>query len=228
MRVRQQSDKLPRLGWFLLILVLVILLYEPAARSDAPAFEEVTISPAELQDWQETSFAGRTDYRVEEGGRGPALHATANGSASGLCREVQIDLRSLPVLRWHWRLERAPSRTDERAKAGDDQGLRLTFLHQGGTGGDSILALQYVWSQTEPANARWANAFVANARQVAVRSGPAQPGSWQAERRDLRSDFRVAFGGDVDRVDAICLMTDGDQTGALVEGWYGDITFQAR
>jgi hypothetical protein len=26
----------------------------------------------------------------------------------------------------------------------------------------------------------------------------------------------------------ICLMTDGDQTGALVEGWYGDITLQAR
>lgn len=228
MRFRQQSDMTLKSCWFLPVLLLATLICESAARSDAMPVRVVTISPADLQAWQETRFAGRTLYRVEEGGRGPALHATADGSASGLCRTVRIDLESLPILRWHWRLDRAPSRTDERAKEGDDQGLRLSFLHQGGAAEDSILAVQYVWSQTEPAGARWANAFVASAHQVAVRSGPAQPGVWQAEQRDLQADFRAAFGRDVDRIDAVCLMSDGDQTGALVEGWYGDIILQAR
>jgi hypothetical protein len=125
-------------------------------------------------------------------------------------------------------LDRAPPRSDERGRESDDQGLRVSFLYRSGTTQDSILAIQYVWSQNEPQGARWVNAFVPNAVQVAARSGPARPGDWEFELRDLQADFRAAFGRDVDRVDAICLMTDGDQTGALVEGWYGDITLQAR
>jgi Protein of unknown function (DUF3047) len=213
-------------GWFLQIFVLSILFHGSVAQSDAVPPQMLTVSPADLRGWQETSFAGRTLYRVEDGGQGPALHAIARGTASGLCRKVQVDLNALPILIWHWRLDRAPSRTDERAEEGDDQGLRLGVLHR--SAGDSIVAVQYVWSQTERAGALWTNPFVPTALQVAARSGPAQPGRWQAERRDLRADFRAAFGRDVDRVDALCLMTDGDQTGALVEGWYGEVTFQAR
>jgi hypothetical protein len=215
-------------GWFLQILVLSILLHGSAAQSGAMPPQTLTISPADLQGWQERSFAGRTLYRVENGGRGPALHAIARGTASGLCRTMRIDLNALPILRWHWRLDRAPSRADERAAEGDDQGLRLGFLYRGAGDEDFILAVQYVWSQTEAAGALWANPFVPSAQQVAARSGPAKPGIWQGEQRDLQADFRAAFGRDVDRIDALCLMTDGDQTGALVEGWYGDITFQAR
>ena len=53
-------------------------------------------------------------------------------------------------------------------------------------------------------------------------------GQMAYRERDLGADFRSAFGRAVDRIDAICLMTDDDRTGALVEGWYGDITLQAR
>lgn len=227
MHFRQQSDMTLTPILFLPVLVLSALLYGSAAQPAAPS-PAVRISPADIQGWEEAGFAGRTLYRVEEGGRGPALHAVADGSASGLCRTVRIDLASMPVARWHWRLDRAPGRANERAKEGDDQGLRIAFLNRSGEGEDSILAIQYVWSQSEKAGARWENPFVPNVQQVAARSGPAQPGRWQAEQRDLEADFRAAFGRDVDRIDAVCLMSDGDQTGTLVEAWYGDITLQAR
>lgn len=228
MQFRQQCamDWKPRL--FLRAPSLSVLIYGPAARSDATASHVATISPADLESWEETRFSGRTLYRVERTGRGPALHAIAGGSASGLCREVDIDLGSQPIVRWSWRLDRAPPRSDERAKEGDDQGLRLSFLAPRGGGDDAGLAIQYVWSQNEPAGALWPNAFVPQAYQVAARSGPAEPGRWRSERRDLAADFRAAFDLAIERVDAVCLMSDGDQTGALVEGWYGDITFQAR
>jgi hypothetical protein len=228
MQFRQQSDMSLKPWWFLSIFSMLLLQGGSAAHSDAASARVVTISPAALQGWQERRFHGETAYRVEEGGRGPALHAIAQGSASGRCLQVGIDLRSLPVLRWSWRLDQAPPRRDERNPEGDDQGLRLSFLYQAGVMEEDILAVQYVWSQSEKAGAMWPNPFVANAHQLAARSGPAQPGRWQTERRDLRADFRAAFGQTVDRVDAVCLMTDGDQTGALVEGWYGDMTFQAR
>jgi len=196
--------------------------------SDAAAPPERIVSPAALTLWQERSFSGHTLYRAAEGGAGNALHAIAAGTASGLCQAVQIDLNALPKVRWRWRLDRAPGARDERSKEGDDQGLRLSFLYQSVLSPESLLAVQYVWSQSEPVDAGWRNPYVANAYELVVRSGPAGPGQWHTEERDLSADFRKAFGRAVDRIDAVCLMTDGDQTGALVEGWYGDITLQAR
>ena len=207
---------------------ILLLLYGSTSVSDAATPPERIVSPAALATWQERSFSGHTRYRAEDRGAGQALHAIAAGTASGLCQAVQIDLNAQPVVRWQWRLDRAPGPRDERTREGDDQGLRLSFLYQSVMNSDSILAVQYVWSQSEPVNAGWINAYVANAYELVVRSGPAAPGAWHTEERDLGADFRTAFGRVVDRIDAICLMTDGDQTGALVEGWYGDITLQAR
>jgi hypothetical protein len=206
-------------GW-VLPLIALLALYGP------PGWADATISPADLRGWQETSFEGHTVYRAAQGGNGRALHALARGTASGLCRPVALDLASQPILRWSWRLDRAPLRRDERAKEGDDQGLRVTFLHA--PAGESILAIQYVWSQSGPAGAIWPNPFAGEAREIAARSGPPLPGEWRQERRNLHDDFQAAFGRAVQHVDAVCLMTDGDQTGALVEGWYGDITLQAK
>jgi len=197
------------------------LSYAKAAPAEAALGR---FSAGDLSGWEERSFAGQTRYRLEQGGEGTALHAQALGSASILCREVEIDLAALPVATWRWRLDRAPIRDDERSRAGDDQGLRLSFLHRGGMLPGSVIAVQYVWSQTEALGAFWPNAFNPEAYQLAARSGPARPGDWAAEKRNLRADFQRIFGRDIDRVDAVCVMTDGDQTGALVEGWYGDIS----
>lgn len=207
---------------------VLLLLYGPASVSDAAAPPERIVSPAALANWQERSFSGHTQYRATADGTGQALHAIAVGTASGLCQAVQIDLNMLPVVHWRWRLDRAPGSRDERGREGDDQGLRISFLYQSVMSDESILAVQYVWSQSEPAGTGWSNPYVADAYELVARSGPAAPGEWHTEQRDLSADFRTAFGRAVDRIDAICLMTDGDQTGALVEGWYGDITLQAR
>lgn len=209
----------------LLSLCLGWLLAPPpfagAAMAEVPLGD---FSTGDLTGWEEHSFAGRTSYRLEAGGEGVALHAEAAGTASVLCREVEIDLAALPVAQWRWRLDRAPIRGDERSRAGDDQGLRLSFLHREGMLPGSVIAIQYVWSQSEPADTFWPNPFSPDAVQLAAESGPARPGDWVAERRNLPADFRRIFGRDIDRVDGVCVMTDGDQTGALVEGWYGDIS----
>ncbi len=195
--------------------------YAAAATSEAAIGR---FSMGDLSGWQEHSFAGRTQYTLAADGAGRALRATAIGSASVLCRETDIDLAATPIAEWRWRLDRAPIRGDERSRGGDDQGLRVSFLHRDGILPGSVIAIQYVWSQSEAEGAFWPNAFSPEAYQLAAESGPARPGDWVAEKRDLRADFRRIFNRDIDRVDGVCVMTDGDQTGALVEGWYGDIS----
>lgn len=184
-------------------------------------------SAGDLAGWRKTIFAGETVYRLERPNPGEvmALHAEADASASGYCRDVDIDLRRTSLVAWSWRMDVGPEGLDERRKSGDDHPLRLYFVHEAGLFGSASVAIEYVWSMAEPVGAVWSNPFAHEVMQLAVDSGAGLAGSMQHHRRDLHDDFRRLAGIEIDRVDKVCLMTDSDQSRSISKSWYGDIKF---
>ena len=197
----------------------------------APALaEEVAVgrfSAGDMRGWRETSFFGRTTYRIErlKGSGTFALRAEAKASASGFCRDVDIDLRRTPLIDWSWRMDEGPEGLDERRKPGDDHPLRLYFVHKAGLFGGASRAIAYIWSMSEPVGTAWRNPYAREVMQLAVDSGVASAGSMQSHKRDLRDDFSKLSGLEIDRIDTVCLMTDSDQSKLVSKGWYGDIRF---
>jgi hypothetical protein len=59
---------------------------------------------------------------------------------------------------------------------------------------------------------------------IAVSSDEEGAGRWQSYRRNLAEDYRRAFGEEPGHVTAIELMTDTDNTGAVAETFYGDLS----
>lgn len=51
---------------------------------------------------------------------------------------------------------------------------------------------------------------------------------WVGEKRDIRADFQSLFGEEIDRIGAVALMTDTNNSGQSVTAWYGDHCFTAR
>ena len=97
------------------------------------------------------------------------------------------------------------------------------------TGNDErTRAINYVWSNKQPIDSRWPNAFTDHAHMIAIESGSDRVGQWVSERRDVRADYRRAFGEEPGYVDAVAIMTDTDNTGAVATAWYGDIWFTAK
>ena len=182
-------------------------------------------SAGDLAGWKPQVFKGETTYRPGSIDGRAGLHAEAHGSASGLYREIAVDLERTPRLRWWWRAERLPVGLDERSKAGDDYAVRVYVVVSGGVAFWRTRTLVYVWASHEPAGAHWPNAFTANAQVLALRSGPREAGRWVEESRDVRADFRALFGEDIRRIDAVAVMSDGDNSGQTVAGWYGDLRF---
>lgn len=199
----------------------------PAKNTPATDIPVGRFSAGDMRGWRETSFFGRTAYRIArlEDSGALALHAVAEASASGFCREVAIDLRRTPLVDWSWRMDAGPAGLDERRKSGDDHPLRLYFVHRAGLFGSASRAIEYIWSLDEPVGAAWANPYADEVMQLVVDSGTRKAGSMQNYQRDLRDDFRVLSGVEIDRVDTVCLMTDSDQSKSVSKGWYGDIKF---
>ena len=59
-------------------------------------------------------------------------------------------------------------------------------------------------------------------KSLVVRTGEAEKGTWYVQRRNLVDDFVAAFGHrPEDKVRAIAIFTDNDQTEDPVEAYYG-------
>jgi hypothetical protein len=192
----------------------------------ATAAERVgAFSDGSLAGWEEKSFEGSTDYTLVRRDDRSVLHARCDGTASVLYREQEVDLRETPILQWSWRVDAVFSGIEERSKRGDDYPARVYVVVGGGLLPWRSIALNYVWASELPQGADWPNAFTDNAHMIALRSGTTGAGQWQTESRNVREDFRRAFGREIDSIDGVAVMTDCDNTGGQAEAWYGDLRF---
>jgi hypothetical protein len=176
--------------------------------------------------WKEKKFAGRTVYTPlpEE----KLLLAESDGAASGLFFEQAVDLLATPWLNWSWKVENVLVGVNEREKPGDDYAARIYVVAKGGLAFWNTKALTYVWASREPEGSMWANAFTANAHMIAIRSGSQKLGELIAEKRNVREDWKQAFGEDIESIDAVAIMTDTDNSGQKARAWYGQPWFSER
>lgn len=212
-----------KLVYGFLFCFLPLLSWAVAERVDIARF-----SQGDLGGWRPKIFSGETRYALQNAGGSTALHAVSSASASGLYREIRVELGRTPVLNWSWKVDHALAGADERSRAGDDYPARIYVVFSGGLAFWRTRAINYVWSSSQPLGSHWPNAYTGNARMIAVESGEARAGSWLMERRDVLADYRQLFGEEPGRVDAVAIMTDTDNTGAAASAWYGDIWFSAE
>lgn len=196
-----------------------------------------SFSEGDLSGWKEKSFKENSQYDFVPSEtiysnnvknsfqRGKVLRARTQGQASGLFKEMVIDLNETPYLNWSWQVQNLFQGNDERSKAGDDYPARIYVLVSGGLFFWKTRAINYVWSSNQSVNSEWPNAYTGNARMVAVRAGDKEVGQWVRERRNVREDLKRLFGDDISQIDAVAVMIDGDNTGQSATAYFGDIFF---
>ena len=181
-----------------------------------------TYTPADISQWPERRFSEPTHYQLEQRGDGTLLRADcSNGQASARYLEQQIDLRKTPVLRWSWTISAPLTGLNERQRDGDDYPVRLYVVKDGGLLAWRTLAVNYVWSSSQPVGTHWPNAYTANAQMLAVSSGA--PTGMTTLERNVKEDFQRLHGQTLDQIDGLAIMTDCDNSGQSVTGWYGTI-----
>lgn len=212
-------------------LLLVFFLFLPGSPAAAEAGVPLIIghfSADDLSGWQSKEFLGQTDYRLISLAERRVLQAEADASASGLFKEVEVDLRATPFLNWEWMLQEALPPLQETTKAGDDYGARIYVVVKGGLLFWKTRALNYVWSSSQPKESIWPNAFAGkNAMLLAVRSAEDGTNRWYREKRNVYQELKKIFGEEIRSIDAIAIMTDSDNSGGSTRAVYGDIFFSA-
>lgn len=188
-------------------------------------------SSGSLNHWEEKAFEGNTQYQivVDEKLKNKVLQAKSQASASGLFREIKVDLNKTPILNWSWRVKNSLENLDERSKLGDDYAARIYIVVSGGIAFWNTKSLNYVWSSNMPVGSNWPNAYAAdNVIMIALQSGNQVSNEWHQEKRNIQADFKRYFGKTVEQLDAIAIMTDTDNSGQKALAWYGDVFFSSE
>ncbi|ORU91592.1 MAG: hypothetical protein A6F70_00510 [Cycloclasticus sp. symbiont of Bathymodiolus heckerae] len=181
-----------------------------------------------LHGWQEKEFEGKTSYTLIQEDELIVLKASSSNSASGLFKEMDIDLNNTPVIHWSWKVKNTLNSKNERVKSGDDFAARIYVVFSDGPFFWQTKTLNYVWANQAKAEEHWPNPFTSNAQMLAIKSGDETTGVWHTESRNVLEDIQKTFGKNITQIEAIAIMTDTDQTGAATEAWFGDIWFSAK
>lgn len=187
------------------------------------------------QDWRALTFPkiGRdTSYTLGRDGKTIWVKAESRDSASALVREIQIDPKAIPILRWRWRVENILQKGDARKKEGDDYPARVYVNFRYDPNKASLwekaqyglvrsiygeyppkAALNYIWANKIERGAAVDSAYTSRAKLIAVQSGTETIGRWISEERNIYEDYISYFGEEPPEVAAIAIMTDTDNTG---------------
>jgi hypothetical protein len=183
-----------------------------------------------------------TVYSVGKDGERAELRAEANRSASLYVAPLKPALRTPATLAWEWKTDALVPGADSRDRKREDAPLRVLVAFDGDldtlpaeekkrfqrarslTGRTPPYAvLMYIWTDHVPVGTVIPSAHTSQVKMLAVASGRAHLGSWQAVERDLAEDYRKAFGAEPGPVSGIAAMTDTDNTGQRAVGHYAGI-----
>lgn len=206
----------------------VLLLASCAAAAEPGPTQIPVLALPDLGGWQDKVFSGKTDYRVVDTEAGLALQARSDAAASGLIREINVDLTKTPFLHWSWRINNTFKATNETTREGDDYPARLYVVISGGWQFWRTRALNYVWASQHTQYSHWPNAYTDHAIMLAVRSGDALTNQWVEEKRNVLDDIRQYLKMDARHIHAVAIMTDTDNTGRSATAYYGNIYFSEQ
>lgn len=207
------------------------------------------LSPGGLPaNWEPLEFPKIKSHTVYEWTpSSAAIHALADGGASGLIFRRQSAVSDAPILRWRWKVAGTLPKGDERAKSGDDYAARVyvSFKYEPSRVGLATRlkyaaikavrgeypphnAITYIWANKLTAGESAPSPYTARVMMVAVRSGDSRAGQWLSEERDVLADYRRLFAEEPPPYAGVAIMTDADNTGGAAEAWYADISLSRR
>ncbi len=217
------------------------------ARSKAAA-NRLLQTPAGEPDWKTFAFPGKRFAPFEPVVvlDRPALRVKASSSVSILRQRFEPTLGRVGQLSFSWRIDALPDKADLTQAALADSPVRVVLAFEGDrqrwsprthrlsemsrlfTGEELPYAtLVYVWSVADAPGSVVMNPRTDRIRKLVLDSGADRLGQWRDHSRDVRADFRLAFGEEPGPLRAVALMTDTDNTQSRLTAWYGALSLVA-
>ena len=115
-----------------LLLKLFLFFFIFSSHSNAEIQKVFEFTDDELKDLKVRKIKNETKYSVEINENGNLLKAVSDGTASGLGKEIIINLNKTPFINITWKVEKDLKGIDEKSKKGHDYAARVFVVKKTG------------------------------------------------------------------------------------------------
>ena len=189
-------------------------------------FTEVELSKLEIR--KVRGADSKTIYTVGSNENGNFLKAVADNAASGLGKEVKIDLNKTPFINISWKIENDLSGIKENTKKGHDFAARVFAVKKTGATPLSNRAINYVFSSNNKIGFNSPSPYTKKSIDKVLATTLNNLNEWVTVKANVKEDFKLFHGLDVNELDGIAIMTDTDNSKMKAIAFYQNIYFSAE
>jgi len=209
---------------FVRFLILIFFATEMSLSSEK--INIFNFNDNDLTKFKSHSIKKKTNYSIIKENGESYLKAEAEGQASGLGREIKVDLNKTPFLNITWKVEQGIPGIKENSKKGHDFAARVSVIKEIGSLPWQKKAMNYVFSSNEKTNSHWMGPYRKQIIDyVASSLVDSKENSWVTVKLNVKEHFKKFLDLDLVEIDGVAIMTDTDNTKQKAVSYYKNIYF---
>ena len=214
---------------FLFKLILVTALSQTTLYAEGiKVFEFTEKELSELTVRKVRGSDNKTEYSVGSNENGNYLKAIADNGASGLGKEIKIDLNKTPFINITWKIEKDIPGIDETAKKGHDFAARVFVIKKTGATALSNRAVNYVFSSNQDVGSNSPSPYTKKSIDNVLSTTKNNLNKWVTVKANVKEDFKKFHDLDVNELDGLAIMSDTDNSKKKSITYYQNIYFSSQ
>mgnify|MGYP001257275312 FL=1 len=170
----------------------------------------------------------KTIYIVGSNENGNYLKAVAENAASGLGKEVKINLNKTPIINITWKIEKDLKGIKESTKKGHDFAARVFAVKKTGATPLSNRAINYVFSSNNDVGFNSPSPYTNKSIDNVLATTKNNFNEWVTVKANVKEDFKKFHDLDVNELDGLAIMSDTDNSEMNAIAYYQNIYFSAE
>ena len=209
------------------LLIIILFFVSPSFADRINVFEFTETELLDLQVRKVRSADNKTEYSVGSNDNGNYLKAVADNAASGLGKEVKIDLNKTPFINITWKIEKDLSGILENTKKGHDFAARVFVIKKTGATPLSNRAINYVFSSNSAVGFNSPSPYTKKSIDNVLATTKKNFNEWVTVKANVKEDFKKFHNLDVNELDGLAIMSDTDNSKLKSISYYQNIYFSA-
>jgi hypothetical protein len=213
------------------LLNLIILIFMASTFVHAEEINVFDFTEPELSKLEVRKIRGadsKTTYSVGTNENGNFLKAVADNAASGLGKEIKINLNKTPFINITWKVEKDLSGIKENTKKGHDFAARVFVIKKTGATPLSNRAINYVFSSNSEIGFNSPSPYTKKSIDKVLATTKQNLNEWVTVKANVKENFKKFHNLDVNELDGVAIMVDTDNSKMKAVSYFQNIYFSSN
>ena len=212
----------------LLSLIFSIFLFSLSNANEKVVFDFTENELSTLEVRKVRGADAKTIYTIGKNENGNYLKAVADNAASGLGKEIKIDLDVTPYINITWKVEKDLKGIKENTKKGHDFAARVFVIKKTGATPLSNRAINYVYSSNLNIDDYKPSPYTKKSIDYVLSTTKKNFDEWITVKANVKEDFKKLHKLDVKELDGVAIMADTDNSKMKAISYYQNIYFSSE